>query len=65
MGRKVSPAGRKSSEGVLVIVDGWLLVVNGSEEVADEVRGFTARLMAWSASSDASYGEGEMRPEVL
>jgi hypothetical protein len=40
-------------------------VVNGSEEVANKERGFTARSMAWSASSAASCGEGEVRPEVF
>jgi hypothetical protein len=48
-----------------VVIDGELLVVNGGEEVADEVRKNTTRSMAWSASSAVSCGGGEMPPEVL
>jgi hypothetical protein len=48
-----------------VVVDGELLVVNDGEEVVDEVRKKMTRPLAWSALLDASYGGGEMRPEVL
>jgi hypothetical protein len=58
-GGEVSPAGKKSGEGAQVLIAGGFLVVNGYKGVAYEERGFTARLMAWSASSAASCGEVE------
>jgi hypothetical protein len=64
-GKKGSLTGKKSGAGALVVIDGELLLVNGGEEVADEVWKNTTRSMAWSASLAAYCGGGEMRPEVL
>jgi hypothetical protein len=56
-GEMGSPAGMKSGEGALVVVDGGLLVVSGGEEVADKVLVVTARLGVRLARPMASCRE--------